>query len=66
MGYVQIIRPDGTQIYLGLDNQDPAEIVYICDGCNEPKPDSMGEIHRDGEAIAQMWLCNKCHTQNHA
>lgn len=65
MGYVHIIRPDGTEIYLGLDSESPAEVIMTCDSCNDPKPESMGEIHRDGEGIAQMWLCEKCRVVNY-
>lgn len=64
MGYVHIKRPDGTEIFLGLDSPQD-EVVMICDSCNSPKPESQGEIQRDGEGIDVMWLCGTCRTMNY-
>ena len=65
MGYVHIRRPDGTEVFLGLDSPQ-GEAVMICDGCNNPKPQSHGsETLRDGEGIPQMWLCDKCRVTNY-
>ena len=62
MGYVHIKRPDGSEIFIGLDSEADADTIITCDACNEPKPESQGEILRDGSGIDQMWLCHKCNT----
>lgn len=65
MGYVHIIRPDGTEIYLGLDSELPADVIMTCDSCNVPKPSSQGHSEVVVEGVAEMWLCEKCRTVNY-
>lgn len=64
MGYIEIHRPDGTILYLG-DPQPlhPAELIEICDMCNEPKP--MSDLKNMGNSKTEaIWECSKCHAKN--
>lgn len=59
MGYIEIIRPDGT----GLTNKNSAElrdgVFDRCDKCGEWKNIEGGRmIEQAGEFI--MWWCSTC------
>ena len=59
MGYVEIIRPDGT----GLSNKDSAELKAVkfeyCDKCGYLRnPEGGRMIEQAGEFI--MWWCYEC------
>lgn len=64
MGYIEIHRPDGTIIYLGEPQPlHAAELIEICDMCNEPKPAS--DLKNMGvSATEAIWECSKCHARN--
>ena len=56
MGYVEIIRPDGTTTLLG---DVP---MLICQLCNEvPDQDDTVRIR---SVSPLQWQCEKCHTVN--
>lgn len=64
MGYIEINYPNGTQVYLGLDNNQSAEVVLTCDSCNAPKLEFQGSsVQSDG--LDLMWICDKCNSSNY-
>ena len=64
MGYIEIHRPDGTIIYLGEPEPlYPAELIEICDMCNEPRPEhDLKNVGGKGNEV--IWECSKCHARN--
>jgi hypothetical protein len=63
MGYVEIVRADGTVVRLGDDG--PIEVqTQFCDGCQQRQPEVGGIEIRDVSGMGLMWLCLECRAKH--
>lgn len=67
MGYIEIIKPDGTIIYLGDPQPMHTEKIEVCDVCNEPKPEhdlikiKLNNGHEQSLGMDDaIWQCSRC------
>ena len=61
MGYVRITKPDGTEIFIGVDFEGDYVVIETCDVCNEPRPTS-DLVNVGGKTdLDAIWECSKCH-----
>jgi hypothetical protein len=63
MGYVEIVRADGSVVRLGDDG--PIEVpTQFCDGCQQKQPEVGGIEIKDVSGQGLLWLCLDCRAKH--